>query len=246
MSEDTSRERPLVVITGASSGIGAATARAMSAAGYPLLLLARRIERLEALALPWTICRAVDVTDPDAAAAALTDAEAAFGPAEHLINNAGLMPLGEVATQDAAEWQRMFDVNCVALLNVTRLVLPAMIARRSGTIVNLGSIAGRNLYSNHVVYNGTKFAVHAMSEGLRKEVAGSNVRVVLVAPGMVETELLDATRSAAVRQDYLDYKASIGGALPAEVIADTIRYVCELPQSVCVREIVVAPTTQDA
>jgi len=156
------------------------------------------------------------------------------------------MPLGKIVDQDPAEWQAMFDVNVVALLGATQLVLPSMIARKHGSIINIGSVAGRNLYGNHTVYCGTKFAVHAMSEGLRKEVAGSNVRVSIVAPGLVETELLEHTTDPQIVEDYQAYKASVGGAISATVIADLILHIYELPQNVCIREVVVAPTAQDA
>ena len=237
---------PLVVITGASSGIGAATARAFSAAGHPLLLIARRLEAMERLELPNAELAAADVNDTPAVAAALARAEGRFGAPDLLVNNAGLMALSSVAEQDPALVQEQFDVNCVALVKNCALVLPGMQARKRGTIVNIGSIAGKQLYTDHTVYNGTKYAVHAMTEGLRRENAAHNVRVLLVAPGMVDTGLLGNTGEGAVLDGYLDYKRSIGGGLVPEDIAAAILAAYQLPQHISYREIVVAPTSQDA
>ncbi|MCQ9186651.1 SDR family oxidoreductase, partial [Streptomyces sp. IBSBF 2953] len=135
--------KPLIIITGASSGIGEATARRLSAAGHPLLLLARRIDRLNDLALPNTLSRGVDITDRAALVAAVNEAEAQFGPADALINNAGVMLLGAVSEQDPAQWEQMFDVNVKGLLNGIHAVAASMVARKSGTIINVSSVAGR-------------------------------------------------------------------------------------------------------
>jgi len=238
--------KPLVVITGASSGIGAETARAFSAAGHPLLLIARREAPMADLGLPNAMLRAADVNDTAAVARAIAEAEAEHGPVDLLVNNAGLMVLSTVADQDPRDVQAMFDVNCVAPMKNAQLVLPGMIARRHGTIVNIGSIAGKQLYGDHTVYNGTKYAIHAMTEGLRREVAAHNVRVILVAPGMVETALLSSTADERALSDYLAYKRGIGGGLEAVRVAQAIRSAYELPQEVTLREVVVAPTSQDA
>ena len=236
--------KPLVVITGASSGIGEATARKLSAEGYSLLLLARRIERLERLELPNTLCRQVDVTDRESFRHALEEAEAMFGPADCLINNAGVMLLGHVDTQDPVEWQRMFDVNVLGLLNGVHLVLAGMRERKSGTVINISSIAGRKTFPNHAAYCGTKFAVHAMGENIREEVADDNVRVITIAPGAVETELLGHTTSDDIKAGYESWKDSIGGAIAPEDIAGAISYAYNQPQNVCVREVVIAATRQ--
>lgn len=236
----------LIVITGASSGIGAATARLLSSHGHPLLLLARRIERLQALALPATLCRAVDVTDAGALAAAISEAEAQFGPVDAIVNNAGVMLLGEMSKQDPAEWQRMLDVNITGVLNGIHAVLAGMVARRHGTIINISSIAGRKTFPNHVAYCGTKFAVHAISENLREEVSASNVRVITIAPGAVETELLGHTTDAAIKSGYEDWKQEMGGVLAPDDVASAIHYAYSAPQNVCIREIVLAATRQPA
>jgi NADP-dependent 3-hydroxy acid dehydrogenase YdfG len=237
---------PLIVITGASSGIGAATARLFASRGYPLLLLARRIERLEALGLPNTLCRALDVTDRDAFAAVVSEAEAKFGPTDLLVNNAGMMLLGAMEKQDPQEWDAMLDVNVRGVLNGIHAVLDGMQARRGGTIINVSSIAGRKTFPGHVAYCGTKFAVHAMSENLREEVSARDVRVITIAPGAVETELLSHTTDDAIKQNYGEWKAQMGGVLAPETVAETIRFAYEQPQNVCIREIVLAATRQPA
>jgi NADP-dependent 3-hydroxy acid dehydrogenase YdfG len=238
--------KPLAIITGASSGIGEATARALSAAGHPLLLLARRLDRLEALGLSNTLCRKVDVRDGAAMKAAIDEAVGKFGPVDLLVNNAGLMLLGDIADQNPAQWQEMYDVNVVSLLAATQIVLPSMKQRRAGTIINIGSIAGRNVYGNHTAYGGTKFAVHAISESLRKEVAADGVRVVVVAPGLVDTELLGHTTSEEIKAGYRSYRDSVGGAIPSSDVADSILWAYGMPARTCIREIVLAPTNQDA
>ncbi|MBX8623305.1 SDR family oxidoreductase [Pseudomonas glycinae] len=239
--------KPLIIITGASSGIGEATARRLSAAGHPLLLLARRIERLEALALPNTLSRRVDITDRGALLAAVAEAEAQFGPADALFNNAGVMLLGEMSKQDPAQWDQMLDVNVKGLLNGVHAVVAGMIERKHGTIINVSSVAGRKTFPNHVAYVGTKFAVHGLSENLREELSPHNVRVTTIAPGAVETELLSHTTDEAIKTGYQAWKQDMGGTvLSAEDVATAIAYAYGQPQGVCIREIVMAATRQQA
>lgn len=236
--------KKLIVITGASSGIGEAIARRFSEAGHALLLLARRVEKLEALNLPNTMCEKVDVLDKASFEAAIAKAEAKFGPADCMVNNAGVMLLGQIEDQDSTEWQRMFDVNVIGLLNGMQAVLAPMKARRSGTVINISSIAGRKTFGAHAAYCGTKFAVHAISENVREEVADSNVRVTTIAPGVVETELLSHTTSDDIKGGYEGWKQDIGGALVPDDIARTVLFAYQQPQGMCIREIVVAPTRQ--
>ncbi|EGR2177177.1 SDR family oxidoreductase [Vibrio parahaemolyticus] len=236
--------KKLVVITGASSGIGEAIARRFSEEGQPLLLVARRVERLEALNLPNTLCEKVDVTDQASLITAIEKAEAQFGPADVLVNNAGVMLLGQIDTQDAAEWKRMFDVNVLGLLNGMHSVLASMKARNSGTIINISSIAGKKTFPDHAAYCGTKFAVHAISENVREEVAASNVRVTTIAPGAVETELLSHTTSQDIKDGYDAWKVDMGGVLAADDVARAVMFAYQQPQNVCIREIALAPTKQ--
>lgn len=237
--------KPLIIITGASSGIGEAAARLFSNAGHPLLLLARRLERMQALALPDCLCRAVDVSDREAFVAAVKEAEALYGPADALINNAGVMLLGQMHEQAPGQWEQMLDVNVKGLLNGIHALVGGMIERRQGTIINVSSVAGRKTFPNHVAYVGTKFAVHGISENLREEVAAHNVRVVTIAPGAVETELLGHTTDEGIKEGYQAWKAEMGGqVLSAEDVAAAIAYAYQQPQHVCIREIVLAATRQ--
>ncbi|MBN9286102.1 MULTISPECIES: SDR family oxidoreductase [Flavobacterium] len=236
--------KPLVIITGASSGIGAATARLFSSKGHALLLLARRLENLTALNLPNTLCKKVDITDFKALQEAVAEAEAKFGPADAIVNNAGMMLLGDIAVQNPEEWKAMFDVNILGLLNGMQAVLPQMKERQHGTIINISSIAGRKTFPNHAAYCGTKFGVHAITENVREEVAGFNVRLVTIAPGAVETELLSHTTSETIKDGYNEWKATMGSVLDPQTIADAIWYAYNQPQGVNIREIVLAATKQ--
>lgn len=237
--------KKLIVVTGASSGIGEAIALRLSEAGHPLLLLARRIERLKALSLPNTLCEQVDVTDMASFSAAVDKAQAMYGPVDALVNNAGAMLLGQIESQDAQEWKRMFDVNVLGVLNGMQVVLASMMERNSGTIINISSIAGKKTFPSHAAYCGTKFAVHAISENVREEVASSNVRVTTIAPGAVETELLSHTSSQEIKDGYNEWKHEMGGVLAADDIARAVEFAYNQPQNVCVREIALAPTKQE-
>jgi len=243
----SSLKKPLIIITGASSGIGLATARLFSAHGHPLLLLARRLDKMQALNLPDTLALSVDVTDRAALAAALREGEARFGPADALINNAGVMLLGDITRQDPDEWDRMLDVNVKGVLNGVHAVAAGMVQRKRGSIINISSVAGRKTFPNHVAYVGTKFAVHGLSENLREELSAHNVRVTTIAPGAVETELLGHTTDADIKTGYEAWKAEMGGkVLAAEDVANAIHYAYAQPDGVCVREIVLAATRQQA
>jgi NADP-dependent 3-hydroxy acid dehydrogenase YdfG len=237
--------KPLVAITGASSGIGEAIARRFAEAGHPLLLMARRLERMEALGLPSAMCEQVDVTDPNAVRAAIDTAEAEHGPVDCLVNNAGTMMLGPIDTQDRAEWERMFAVNVIALMDGMQAVLGSMCKRQSGTIINMSSTSGRKTFPDHVGYTGTKFAVSAMSENLREDVARDGVRVISICPGATATEIIGHTKSAVIRARYDEWRAEIGGVLDPDDVARAVLFAYQQPQDVCIREIVLAPTRQE-
>lgn len=236
--------KKLIVITGASSGFGAAIAKRLSQEGHPLLLIARRVEKLKALNLPETICAKVDVTQRDEFENAIREAEVKYGKVDALINNAGVMLLGQIDTQDPAEFSKMLEVNVTALLNGMQIVLADMKARKTGTIINISSIAGRKTFPNHAAYCGTKFAVHAISENVREEVAEHNVRVITIAPGAAETELLSHTTSDKIKADYDAWKTQMGEILSADDVARSVVFAYQQPQNVCIREIVLAATQQ--
>jgi serine 3-dehydrogenase len=243
-------EGKLVLITGASAGIGEACARALAASGAELILLARREERLRELKSELeheygaTIrTSAIDLRDRDAVLAfakSLDDEDAA---PDVLINNAGLSRgLDPVQEGDFQDWDEMIDTNIKGLLNITRAILPLMVRRDSGHLINLGSIAGRMVYPNGNVYNATKFAVRALSEAMNVDLAGTRIRVSSIDPGAVETEFSlvrfhgDEARANAVYQGFQPLT-------PAD-IADAISYVLNVPDHVNIQELVIMPTAQ--
>ncbi|MCU5772940.1 SDR family oxidoreductase [Erwiniaceae bacterium BAC15a-03b] len=237
-------DKKLIVITGASSGFGAEIARQFSALGHPLLLLARRTGRLYALNLPHTLCRSIDVNDRQSFVEAIDEAEERYGPVDCIVNNAGIMLLGSIEQQGDTEWRKMFETNVLGLLNGMSIVLESMKKNQRGTIINISSLAGRKTYEHHAAYSGTKFAVHGISETVRWEMAPYNIRVITLAPGAAETELLDHITSDQIVDEYRQWKSDIGGVMSAEEVAKSVVFAYSLPQSVCIRELVIAPTKQ--
>lgn len=237
-------DKPLVAVTGASSGIGEATARAFSAAGHPVLLMARRLDRMEAMALPNSLCREVDVRDRAAIAAAVRDAEAVHGPVDMMFANAGIARLADIGRQDPGEWDEMIDINTKGVMNSVHAVMAGMIERRGGTLVMMSSIAGRKVYPDHTVYCGTKFFVHAVSESLREYLSRYDVRVLVVSPGVIETEVLNAVTDAETLAGYKANKVKMGGGIGPEIVADLILAAYRLPQKALVQEICLTPTRQ--
>jgi NADP-dependent 3-hydroxy acid dehydrogenase YdfG len=187
----------------------------------------------------------VDVSDLAAFEKAVAEAEQAFGPVGGLVNNAGLMLLGQLESQDPGEWRKMFDVNVFGVLNGIKSVLGRMIERKSGTIINISSIAGRKTFPDHAAYCATKFAVHALTENMRQETAKHGVRCITIAPGVVETNLLSHTTSTEIKDSYKDWKQQMGGGLRPEDIANAVVFAHEQPKHVCIRELVIAPTSQE-
>lgn len=239
--------KKLVVITGASSGFGMALAKAFAEDGYPMLLLARRVEKMEALALPNTMCRKVDVSDKEAFESAVREAEAKYGKTDLIINNAGVMLLGDLATQDPTEWKRMLDVNVMGVMNGMQIVMNDMKERRFGTIINLSSIAGLKPFGNHAAYCAAKYGVTGLTEVVRGELSSYNVRVLSICPGAVKTELLGHTTDESIIDGYNAWKESVGATnITANDVAKTIKYAYELPQAVSLREIIITDTMQDA
>lgn len=236
--------KKLVVVTGASSGIGMECAKKFSKEGHPVLMLARRKEIMQSLNLENSICESVDVTDYNAMEQAIKKAEEKYGKVDLLINNAGVMLLGRAEKQDYKEWQQMVDVNIKGILTGTNIVLKDMMQQKHGTIINISSTAGRKTYDNHSVYCGTKFAVHAITESMRKEASAHNVRVLVVAPGVVETALLSHTTDKEIVDNYNLWKKEIDGGLSPETVAECIYFAYNMPQNISLREIVLTKTNQ--
>src|SRR5918999_1736820 len=237
----------VAAITGASSGIGEATALALSAAGAAVALGARRRDRLEELAGridgPCSV-HGMDVTDEDQARGFVEAAHREHGGLHLLVNNAGVMLLGPVDGAPTEEWRQMLEVNLWGLLVCTHAALPLIAGSGGGDIVNLSSVAGRRAEAGAAVYNMTKFGVHAFSEALRQEALHAGIRVTVVAPGFVETELQGHNVNPLVRQALERSREQIGEVLRAEDIADAIRYAVTRPAHLCVNEVLVRPTKQ--
>lgn len=241
--------KKLVVITGASSGFGEQIAKLFNADGYPLLLLGRNMEKLAQVAAGMTnvLIDRVDVADYHQFETAVRKAEAQYGPTDLLVNNAGVMLLGNVQNQDPQEWQTMLDTNVMGVLNGTQIVLNDMREREHGTILNMSSIAGKKTFVNHAAYVASKFGVHGLSETLREENAPKNVRIMLVAPGAAETNLLTHVTSESALKDYTAWKATMGGiTLDPKYVAETVKFMYDMPQAVNIREVDIAATKQDA
>jgi NADP-dependent 3-hydroxy acid dehydrogenase YdfG len=239
----SSIEGKVVVITGASSGIGEATARLLAERGARVVVGARRTERLEQLVAEITKAggaarfRAVDVTSRQDTQALVDFAKAEFGRVDVLVNNAGVMPLSPMTELKIEEWDRMIDVNIRGVLHGIAAVLPDMKARGSGQIVNVASIGAHVVVPTGAVYCATKYAVWAISEGLRQE--NPDVRVTTISPGVVATELGNDISDASAKALVADLRKK---SLTPDAIARAIAYAVEQPDEVDVNEVIVRPT----
>jgi NADP-dependent 3-hydroxy acid dehydrogenase YdfG len=233
----------VVAITGASSGIGEATARLLAERGAHIVVGARRTERLEKLVADINArggnarFRAVDVTSREDTQAFVDFAKTEFGRIDVLVNNAGVMPLSNMAEAKVDEWDRMIDVNIRGVLHGIAAVLPDMKARGNGQIVNVASIGAHVVVPTGAVYCATKYAVWAISEGLRQE--NPDIRVTTISPGVVATELGDDISDATARDYVRELRKK---ALTPDAIARAIAYAVEQPDEVDVNEVIVRPT----
>lgn len=237
-------------VTGASSGIGRATAIALASEGARLILAARRVDRLEALAVELrtrfaidTFVGALDVRNASDVEAFVTSLPEEWRAIDILVNNAGLCRgLDKLHEGLLSDWDEMIDANVKGLLYVSRAVLPGMVARHRGHVINIGSVAGREVYPGGNVYCGTKHAERAITSGMRIDLSGTGIRVATVDPGMVETEFSlvrfhgDAERAGKVYRGVTP--------LSAEDVAETILWVATQPAHVCIAEVVMMPTAQ--
>lgn len=233
----------VVLVTGASSGIGEGIARELAAAGAKVMLGARRTDRLGALVEELAAAggdaraRALDVTDRASVEAFAEAARQAWGRIDVIVNNAGVMPLSPMASLKVDEWERMVDVNIKGVLYGVAAVLPEMTARGSGHIINIASIGALSVVPTAAVYCATKYAVRAISDGLRQE--NASLRVTCVMPGVVESELASTITDPVAAEAMERYRAI---ALKPVAIARAVRYAIEQPDDVDVNEIVVRPT----
>lgn len=238
----------VVVITGASSGIGEATARHLALLGASVVLGARRLDRLESIVNDIrygggkATALATDVTRKSEVDALIAHALESFGQLDVLINNAGLMAIAPLADASTGEWDRMIDINIKGLLYGVAAALPIFQQQGAGHFINIGSVVGHKVFSpGGTVYSGTKFAVHAISEGLRHEVGGA-IRTTVIAPGTVESEAKFGSSHQASRDSIVAFYEQ---AMPADAVARAIAFAIEQPADVDINEILVRPTVQE-
>lgn len=240
-------EGKVVVITGASSGLGAETARHLVRAGAKVVLGARRLDRLQALATELALGTEsivqTDVTDRFQAQALVDRAVETYGRIDVLLNNAGVMPLSPLEMLRIDEWNQTIDVNIKGVLYGIAAALPTMKAQKSGQIINVSSVAAHVVGGGGAVYSASKFAVRAISEGLRKEVKPYNIRSTILSPGAVDTELPASTKADGMTQAMQSFYAH--NAIPASSFARCVLFAISQPEEVDINEIIFRPTRQE-
>jgi NADP-dependent 3-hydroxy acid dehydrogenase YdfG len=240
----------VVVITGASSGLGEATARLLARQGATVALAARRADRIDALATEINeaggngkaMAVATDVAKREQVKALLHAVVEKFGKVDVMLNNAGLMPLAPLEDLKTDEWDQMIDVNLKGVLNGIAAALPYMKEQKSGHFINVSSVYGHKLGPDATVYCATKFAVRALSEGLRQEVKPYNIRTTVISPGAVATELLEHISDETIQLQTKEFVGQI--AVPAETFARMVAFAINEPANVDVNEILFRPTAQ--
>lgn len=240
------------LVTGASAGIGQATARALAAAGVRVILVARRGERLQSMAAEFNKAFGVethyvpaDIRDHQQLSAILGKLPPEWKAIDILVNNAGLARgLARLYEGDPSDWDEMIDVNVKGLLAVSRVVIPWMLARNRGHVINVGSIAGHEVYPNGAVYCATKFAVRALSQGMKMDLLGTPIRVTSIDPGLVETEFSLVRFKGDVERAKQPYKGL--KPLTAEDIADAVVWCATRPAHVNIADMIILPTAQSS
>jgi NADP-dependent 3-hydroxy acid dehydrogenase YdfG len=239
----------VVIITGASSGMGEAAAKHLSAFGATVVLGARRADRIKKLAKEIqdnggkALAVAVDVTKRERVKGLVDAAVEQFGRVDVILNNAGIMPLSPMDRLNVDEWDKMIDVNIKGVLNGIAAVLPYMKEQKSGQIINTSSVAGHKIFNGSAVYSATKFAVRALTEGLRMEVKPYNIRTTIVCPGAVKTELLEHISEADVQQANKDYVGAVG--ISPDSFARVVAFAISQPEDVDINEVIFRPTSQE-
>jgi NADP-dependent 3-hydroxy acid dehydrogenase YdfG len=239
----------VVVITGASSGLGEATARLLSAQGAAVVLGARRVDRIQSLANELTasggkaLAVETDVTQRDQVQRLVDAAVETYGRIDVIINNAGLMPQSMLERLKVDEWDRMIDVNIKGVLYGIAAALPHMQRQKSGQIINVSSVAGHKVGPGGAVYSATKHAVRALSEGLRQEVKPYNIRTTVISPGAVATELPNTVTDAVVAERINKLYEEV--AIPADSFARAVAFAMSQPEDVDINEILFRPTRQE-
>ncbi len=242
-------EGKVIVITGASSGLGEAAAKHLSALGAIVVLGARRADRIEGLAKEirdnggQALAIAMDVTQREEVKKLVDAAVNQFGRIDVILNNAGIMPLSPIDRMNVDEWDKMIDVNIKGVLNGIAAVLPYMKEQKAGQIINTSSVAGHKVFNGSAVYSATKSAVRVLTEGLRMDVKPYNIRTTIVCPGAVKTELLEQITEADIQQANKEYVGQVG--LSPDSFARVVAFAISQPEDVDVNEIIFRPTSQE-
>ncbi|KQT18499.1 oxidoreductase [Chryseobacterium sp. Leaf404] len=239
----------VIVITGASSGMGEAAAKHLAELGATVVLGARRAEKIEQLAKQINetggkaLAVKADVIQLEQVKNLVDTAVKQFGKVDVILNNAGIMPLSPMDRINVEEWNTMIDVNIKGVLNGIAAVLPCMKAQKSGQIINTASVAGHKVFNGSAVYSATKYAVRALTEGLRMEVKPYNIRTTIVCPGAVKTELLEHISEADIQQANKDYVGEVG--ISPDSFARVVAFAISQPEDVDINEVIFRPTAQE-
>lgn len=239
----------VVVITGASSGLGEATAHLLSKEGAILVLAARRSERIEKLAITIrenggeVLAVPTDVSNAEQVQNLVDTAVKEFGKIDVILNNAGVMPLSALEDRKIHEWEQMIDVNIKGVLYGIAAALPYMKERKSGHFINVSSVAGHKIFGGSAVYSATKSAVRVISEGLRQEITPYNIRTTIISPGAVKTELLEHISDVNIQDANKDFVGKIG--LSPDAFARLIAFAISQPEDMDINEILFRPTAQE-
>lgn len=239
----------VLIITGASSGMGEAAAKHLASLGATVVLCARRADRIEKLANEIrdvggkALAFAVDVTHREQVKKMVDATVEQFGRVDVILNNAGVMPLSPMDRMNVEEWNTMIDVNIKGVLNGIAAVLPYMKDQKFGQIINTSSVAGHKVFNGSAVYSATKYAVRALTEGLRMEVKPYNIRTTIVCPGAVKTELLEHISEADIQQANKDYVGEVG--ISPDSFARVVAFAISQPEYVDINEVIFRPTAQE-
>jgi NADP-dependent 3-hydroxy acid dehydrogenase YdfG len=246
---ETNIDGKVIVITGPSSGLGEGAARHLSALGATVVLGARRADKIEKFAKEIqdqggkALAIAMDVTQRDQVKKLVDSAVDQFGRVDVILNNAGVMPSSPMDRLNVEEWDMMIDVNIKGVLNGIAAVLPYMKEQKSGQIINTSSVAGHKVFPGSAVYSATKFAVRALTEGLRMEVKPCNIRTTIVCPGAVKTELLDHITEADIQQANQEYVGAV--VISPDSFVRVVAFAISQPEDVDINEIIFRPTSQE-
>ncbi|WP_409022841.1 SDR family oxidoreductase [Dellaglioa sp. P0083] len=237
----------VIIIMGSSSGIGEATARLLASRGAKLVIAARREDKIKQLANELgekVFYQAADVTNREQVQAVIDLAIKEFGRIDVLYNNAGIMPQGNLSNLEYDKWEQMLNINIMGVLNGLGAVLPIMKKQQDGLIIATDSVAGHVVYPGSAVYNGTKYAVRAIMEGLRQEEFSNGIRSTIVSPGMVRTELFNTVGSSKIEDSLREMASQEGKSLSPEDVAHAVVYAIEQPKHVTISEVLIRPSMQ--